>query len=100
MTASSAAEAESIASALLEKKLIACANIFPAVTSVYHWQDKIQKDQELVMIAKSSSEKEDEIIKLIKANHSYDCPAILFLDAKPENDFGQWLTKELQNSDL
>ena len=42
----------SISQTLLEKKLIACANLFP-VTSVYTWEDNIEQGDELVMILKT-----------------------------------------------
>ena len=46
ITTSSREEAEKIAIALLEKKLIACANIFGPASSRFWWQGKIDKAEE------------------------------------------------------
>ena len=49
-------EAEKISNHLLKKRLIACANTFP-VKSIYRWKNKINKDNEIVVLAKSLKEK-------------------------------------------
>ena len=48
-------EAKMIAKHLLEKKLIACANIFP-INSLYWWKDKIADENEFALIVKTTEE--------------------------------------------
>jgi len=69
-------EAKLIASRLLEKKLIACANIFP-VKSMFRWQDKITEESEVAMICKTKKELFEEIKEEAKQLHSYDIPCIV-----------------------
>jgi len=64
-----------IARSLLEKKLIACANI-PAITSMYQWKDAIENSDEFVLLAKSTSELKEQLIKELKNLHPYETPAI------------------------
>ena len=56
ITTSGANEAESIARTLLEKRLIACANILPAATSFYYWEGRLEKADEAVLIGKNHFE--------------------------------------------
>lgn len=51
-TASSMQEAETIAHALVTRKLAACVNLMPSVMSVYEWEGKIEKSNEVLMMAK------------------------------------------------
>lgn len=71
--------AQAMARDLLEKKLIACANILPQMQSIYHWQGQVQEDSEVVLLLKSRLELKSQITEAVLQLHSYDCPAILAL---------------------
>ena len=62
VTTASAQEAEDIARSLLEHNLIACANIFPAIRSLYYWQDSLREDDEIFLMLKSRKTKLPQII--------------------------------------
>lgn len=89
------AEALSAATALLEGRLIACANVYDNITSVYRWQGDMQQEQEAAMIAKTSKDKVPAAIECIKGMHSYQLPCIT---AYPAGDgfppFLQWVADE------
>jgi periplasmic divalent cation tolerance protein len=70
------AEALSVARQLVEKHVVACANIVDGITSVYRWQSDIQQESEVVMIAKTSAHSLNTALELIKSLHSYDVPCI------------------------
>jgi len=75
-TATSKDAAKKIANLLVEKKMAACAQMFP-VESVYSWQGKICEDNESALFIKSKTALFDEIAALIKANHDYEVPEII-----------------------
>jgi len=52
ITHSSEANAQKIANHLIEKKMVACANIFP-IKSAYWWKGQIGNDDEWVSIVKT-----------------------------------------------
>ncbi len=87
-------EAKEIASSLLNKKLIACANIFP-IESMYRWKGKIQNDREVVLLAKTTSAKFKQVEKETKKMHSYEVPCILKINAKVNKEYGEWLKGEI-----
>jgi len=79
VTTSSKEEAEKIAAALLEKKLIACANIFGPVTSRFWWQGKIDQAEEHMIFMKTRRELFQQIANNVKRLHSYEVPEIIAL---------------------
>jgi periplasmic divalent cation tolerance protein len=89
-------EAEKISKHLLEKKLIACANIFP-IESFYWWKGKIEEDQEVVIIAKSLKKKFEEVKREVKKVHSYEIPCILQIKVEKVNEeYLRWIKKEVE----
>ena len=85
-------EAKDIILELLERGLIACANILPAVDSFYVWDDEIHQEKEVVIILKTQMKNEGQIIKTVKKMHSYECPCIVFLPLSHGNkDFLKWI---------
>lgn len=98
VTASNRDEAEKIANSLVEKKLIACANIVPDVKSIFWWEEKIDRSDEVLLIIKSQESLFDEILKTVKEIHSYDVPEVIaFPIIKGNEDYLKWIkesTKE------
>jgi periplasmic divalent cation tolerance protein len=79
MTAGNKAEAQKIAKALVEHRLAACVNILENMQSIYRWEEEIQEDTEVVLIAKTRESLVSELIEKVKSLHSYDCPCIVSL---------------------
>jgi periplasmic divalent cation tolerance protein len=79
MTAGSKSEAQKIAKALVENRLAACVNILENMQSIYRWEEEIQQDTEVVLIAKTTERLVSELIDKVKSLHSYDCPCIVSL---------------------
>ena len=79
MTAGSREEAEKIANALVAEMLAACVNVLPGVTSVYRWEGEVQRDQEWLLVAKSTREVLDDLVRRVQALHSYDLPELIAL---------------------
>jgi periplasmic divalent cation tolerance protein len=98
MTAGSREEAGAIGRELVNAKLAACVNIIGGMNSIYTWQDKLQIDEEVVMIAKTTSSKVDALIDRVKSIHSYDCPCILQLPvAGGHQPFLDWIASEVRD---
>jgi len=95
ITCSSKKEAQNIASMLLEKRLIACANIFP-ISSMYWWEEKIQNDNEFVLICKTKDNKYNQIKQEVKKLHSYDTPCILKINAELNEEYENWVNHEIK----
>lgn len=72
-----AAQAEKIAQLLVSAQLVACANLLPAITSIYRWEGKITKETEVAMLCKTTKARLEDAIALIREHHSYGTPAIV-----------------------
>ena len=79
MTAGSQEEADKIANALVTEMLAACVNVLPGVTSVYRWEGTVQRDQEWLLVAKSTRQVLDDLVRCVQALHSYDLPEVIAL---------------------
>ncbi|MGD2066891.1 MAG: divalent-cation tolerance protein CutA [Candidatus Bathyarchaeota archaeon] len=98
MTTSNKEEAENIVRALLEDKLIACANIIESVSSFFWWQGKIESEKEALIIIKTNDKLFEKLQKRITALHSYDVPEILALPiVAASQSYLDWLKVSLES---
>jgi periplasmic divalent cation tolerance protein len=96
ITTGSKEEADRIANALVAEMLAACVNVIPGVTSVYRWQGEVQRAQEWLLVAKSRTEVLNDVIRRVKALHSYDVPEIIALPLAGGNDtYLRWIDNEV-----
>lgn len=82
--------AKAIASHLLKKKLIVCANIFP-IKSFYWWRGKIAERKEYVSIVKAKRSNWSKIKSEIKNIHHYKIPCIIKFDVEANKEFERWV---------
>ena len=88
-------EAKKLSRLLLEKRLIACANIIPSIESSYWWKGKIESHAESLLIGKTRKGLEGKIMALVKKHHSYSVPCVNFLPILKGNpDYLAWLGRE------
>jgi len=85
-------EARKIAKYLLEKKLIACANIFP-IDSLYRWKGKIANEKEFVLIAKTKKANFEKVKKEVEKIHSYTVPCIVKIPVSSNEKYYKWLNE-------
>src|SRR5579862_5852600 len=72
-------EMKRIARHLLEKRLIACANLLPAIESLYHWNGKVANEKESWMVLKTSRELFAPLQTEIEKLHTSQTPEIIAL---------------------
>ena len=89
-------EALTIANLAVQKNLAACGNIFPKMKSIYMWQNKLQNDNETLLILKTNSNKYPLLEKLILEKHSYEVPCILKIPISDGNkEYLKWIEDSL-----
>ena len=89
-------EALTIANLAVQKNLAACGNIFPKMKSIYMWQNKLQNDNETLLILKTNSNKYPLLEKLILEKHSYEVPCILKIPISDGNkEYLKWINDSL-----
>jgi periplasmic divalent cation tolerance protein len=91
----SAAEAERIGGALVDRGLAACVNILPGMTSIYVWEGKRQHDSEAAMIVKTRRGLADAAIAEARKLHPYSNPAFVVLPIEGGSaDFLRWIMEQ------
>ncbi|MBK7000275.1 MAG: divalent-cation tolerance protein CutA [Rhodoferax sp.] len=92
-TTGSREEAQRIAKALVERELVACAQI-SEIESFYRWDGITQNDHEFRLVLKTSAERYKEVEAAIGALHSYTLPAIYALAIEHVYPpFAQWVNE-------
>ena len=77
MTAANREEANQIAEILVGARLAACVQILPEIESVYRWQGEVQREKEILLLAKTTRSRFDELESKVRAMHSYETPEII-----------------------
>ena len=77
MTAANGEEASRLAEMLVGAHLAACVQILPEMESVYRWQGKIERQAEILLLAKTTMGKFAELEREVRALHSYETPEII-----------------------
>lgn len=76
-TCGSAADAEQIASALVERRLAACVNALGGVTSTYRWQGRVVREQEHLLVIKTTGERYEDVEAAIRELSGYELPEVV-----------------------
>ena len=66
--------AQAIASALVESRLAACAQVLGPITSTYWWEGPVETEQEHLVLAKTSADRFEAICERVRSEHPYDNP--------------------------
>jgi periplasmic divalent cation tolerance protein len=72
-------KARAAARTFVEETLIACANILPAVESIYRWEGKVETSGEVLMILKTTRDRVDALERRLLTVHPYEVPEFLTL---------------------
>ncbi|XP_075676434.1 divalent-cation tolerance protein CutA-like [Dermatophagoides pteronyssinus] len=99
VTISNAEKAKELAMKLVNENKVACVNIVPTITSIYRWENKLEVDDESLMILKTRTDAIDELIQFIRQNHPYSVPEIIFTPITNGNpDYLKWISSSVKLS--
>ena len=94
-TLPSADKAAELAKALVEERLAACANLLPAVRSIYRWQGKLQDENEVLVLLKTRAEHLERLKLRILELHPYEVPEVLAIPVEAGyQPYLDWLAGE------
>jgi periplasmic divalent cation tolerance protein len=79
-------DALTFAQALVEARLAACVNLLPVMESIYRWEGKIEQDQELQVVIKTSRVRVVALWERVRELHPYDLPEFIVLPIVDGND--------------
>lgn len=71
------AVANRIATELVDRRLVACAQISGPVRSVYRWQGRVESTEEIVVTFKTIASNIEAVQETIARLHPYDVPELI-----------------------
>jgi periplasmic divalent cation tolerance protein len=96
-TASSHEEAERIARTLVERRLAACVNLIPNLTSIYRWQGAVESQSEILLLIKTSALSLPALEAALRELHSYQVPEFVVLSIESGSAaYLSWLTASVE----
>jgi periplasmic divalent cation tolerance protein len=94
-TLPSAEAAAELAKAVVEEKLAACANLLPAVRSIYRWQGRVQDESEVLVLFKTRQEHFERLKSRVLELHPYEIPEVLAVPVEQGYQaYLDWLAQE------
>ena len=98
MTAGSSEEALRLADMLVDANLAACVQILPQLQSIYRWKGNVEREAEVLLIAKTLSSNFEELERRVREVHTYDTPEIVAIPATAISaPYSEWLTATLNS---
>jgi periplasmic divalent cation tolerance protein len=71
--------ARRISNQLVTENFAACANILPAIESIYRWKEKIETGSETLVLFKLSEDRQSAFQEKLRLLHPYEVPEIIFV---------------------
>jgi periplasmic divalent cation tolerance protein len=92
--------ADEVARALVDRRLAACVNLHPPMTSVYRWRGQIERAEERQLVIKTTRERVPAVQALVADMHSYDLPEFLVVAVSGGSaPYLEWLRQESSAAD-
>ena len=92
ITVPSRAQAERIGRMLVQERLAACVNIIDGMRSIYHWEGALHEDDEVILLAKTCTDRVTELTSLVVREHPASCPCVLTIPVSGGHaDFLTWV---------
>ena len=96
VTVPSREDGERIAEALVGEALAACVNIVGPMRSIYRWQGEVCRDDEHLLLIKTTRERYSALEARVKALHSYDVPEVVALPIETGSaEYLAWVKKSV-----
>lgn len=96
VTIQGAAAAETLVRQLVEEGVVACGNILPGVTSIYRWNDKVEREKEALVVFKTTAAGAERLLSRVPELHPYDVPEVLVLPVEAGYlPYVQWISENV-----
>ncbi len=96
VTVPSRDDGERIAEALVGESLAACVNILGPIRSIYRWQGEIARDDEHLLLIKTTRPRYAALEARVLALHTYETPEVIALPVEHgAAGYLEWMVKSV-----
>ena len=89
-----------IAADLVERRLAACVQVLPGLQSYFHWDGKVDCEEEHLLLIKTSSASYPALERRIRELHPYQLPEIIGVPvSKGLPGYLSWINDNTQQDD-
>lgn len=86
--------AAEISTALIDLNLAACVNRVPGVKSWYRWQGRIEQEEEVLLLIKTTRTRFAELEATIRGLHPNEVPEVIAMEISAGSEaYLQWVTE-------
>ncbi len=90
--------ARALSRTLVERRLVACVNMIPGVTSIYRFEGEVHEDAEILLVCKTVAEQIEALERAVLELHPYDVPECVTLEpSQVERGYLDWLVGEVRH---
>jgi periplasmic divalent cation tolerance protein len=95
-TVARAEDAEYLAREVVERRLAACVNLLPPITSVYRWHGDVTREEERMLLMKTRADRFAALRDLLLEIHPYEVPEVIAVPLEAGSDgYLKWLDDQL-----
>jgi periplasmic divalent cation tolerance protein len=95
-TVARAEDGEYLAREAVERRLAACVNLLPPMTSVYRWHGDVTREEERLVLFKTRADRFAALRDLLLEIHPYDLPEVIAVPIETGSDgYLKWLDDSL-----
>lgn len=73
--------ADALASSLVGERLAACVNVLPGVRSTYRWKGEVARDEEVLLLIKTTADRQEALVERLRSLHPYELPEAVAVEA-------------------
>src|SRR5512142_3202005 len=94
-TAPTPEAARALVTALVERRLVACGTVVPGATSIYRWRGAVERQEEALVVLKTTARRWGELAAALPALHPYEVPELVAVQVVGGHPaYLQWVTDE------
>ena len=87
---------EKLAQQLVERREAACVNIVGPIRSVYRWKERIESEEEYLLLIKTTAECVAQLQSALKSLHPYELPECVELAVNGgSEEYLAWMAAEV-----
>lgn len=88
---------DSLAKALVDRRLAACVQISGPITSCYRWEGKVESAEEFSCSIKTASHLQDQVESVVNELHNYDVPQLITVEVNGgSKEYLNWVQAALE----